>query len=322
MRRDSRLRRSVVLLVAFAATVSGLAVAPADPPATTASAATDPRQAEVTAMATAFVDAFQKGDAKALAAFWTPDADYIDLNGRAIKGRDAIAADYAELFRNTTLQGKGGLALRIEVHSLRFPTADTAIEDGVTSVFGPDGTLPSRARYTNTLVKKDGKWLLASVRESPFVPPNHSQHLEGLGWMVGEWAQDGAGPGGEIARVRFDWTPDRNFIVALRAVSVGDALLDAGTERIGWDPAARIIRSWSFEPDGGFSEGSWKRDAGASAETWTSQSSAVLSSGSLMTSTARMTRVDADTVTWQSTNRVIDGTAQPDSPVITMKRVR
>jgi len=310
------LRLRVAVLLCSICAVVGLAFAPLEQDSVSAPTPAN-RQAEVTAMAEAFVEAFRKGDAQAMAAFWAPDADYIDLNGREVQGRDAIVADYAELFRTNK-----GLDLRIEVHSLRFPTPDTAIEDGVTSVFGPSGTLPSRARYTNTLIKRDGKWLLASVRESPFVPPNHARHLEGLAWMVGEWAQDGVGPGGEVARVRFSWTPDRNFIIGERAFSVGDALLDAGTERIGWDPAAKLIRSWSFEPDGGFSEGAWTRGAAGSPDAWSSHSSTVLASGSLMTSTAHLTRVDADTVTWRSTNRVIDGTAQPDSPQITMKRVR
>jgi uncharacterized protein (TIGR02246 family) len=314
------------LLAAVSVLFLGLAllgVAPA--PQTPANAQAEE---EITALANRFIDAFGQGDAQALAAFWTPDGDVVDLAGRTLRGRDAIAADYAELFEHNK-----GLTLRIEVLSRRFPTPETAVEDGVTSVLGPKGTLPSRARYTNTLVKRDGSWLLSSVRESPYTPPNHTEHLAPLAWMIGAWAQqapDGASPDGGVSRVIFDWTPDGNFIVARRAVSVGDRLLDAGTERIGWDPAGKYIRSWSFEPDGGFSEATWSSGAisgtGAGGappvETWTSRSSAVLSSGSLMTSTAVMTRVDADTVTWQSRSRRIDGQPQPDSPVITMKRVR
>ena len=58
-----------------------------------------------------------------------------------------------------------------------FPTPDTAIEDGVTSILGPDGSLPNRAHYTNLLVKKEGKWLLASVRESPYLPTERNAVL-------------------------------------------------------------------------------------------------------------------------------------------------
>src|SRR5437016_2207236 len=37
-----------------------------------------------------FIAAFNKGDAKDVAAFWTEDATYTDLDGRQHKGRPAI----------------------------------------------------------------------------------------------------------------------------------------------------------------------------------------------------------------------------------------
>ena len=120
-----------------------------------------------------------------------------------------------------------------------------------------------------------------------------------------------------VALVAFDWSPDRNYIMVVRAMGVGDTLLDNGTERIGWDPAAKIIRTWTFEPDGGFGEGAWSREG----DTWKSRMSSVLSSGSLMTSTSVVSRIDPDTITWQSTERVLDGKPVPDSPVITMRRI-
>jgi hypothetical protein len=41
-----------------------------------------------------------------------------------------------------------------------------------------------------------------------------------------------------------------------------------------------------------------------------------------MISAGTITRVDQDTITWQATNQAVDGAAIPDSPVITMRRVR
>ena len=46
-------------------------------------------EAAIQKNAEAFVAAFHKGDAKALAAFWTPDGDYTDLTGRRRTGRGA-----------------------------------------------------------------------------------------------------------------------------------------------------------------------------------------------------------------------------------------
>src|SRR5207249_5698340 len=99
--------------------------------------------------AEAFVEAFHKGDAKAVAAFWTPDGDYVDENSRVLKGQKAIQDSFADLFAT-----RKGLKVRIDVASLRFPAPDLAIEDGTSTVLAPDGSAPSRARYTNVLDRK------------------------------------------------------------------------------------------------------------------------------------------------------------------------
>jgi len=261
--------------------------------------------------ANAFVTAFDRGDAKALGVFWTTDADYIGPDGRVLRGRDAIVVDYAELF-----EANKGLKARIEMHSIRFPTPETAIEDGVTTVIGPEGSLPSRTRYTNTLVKRDGQWMLSSVRESDYVPAGNAEHLRTLDWTIGDWLEERSDRGPR-AHAIFDWTPDLHYIVVARGVVVGDALLFAGSERIGWDPITQRVRSWSFEADGGFGEGAWTSADG----TWIIRSNAVLASGSRMVSTTTVKRVDPVTITWQVTGQSIDGIKVPDSPVVTMKRV-
>jgi uncharacterized protein (TIGR02246 family) len=108
--------------------------------------------------AEAFIDAFHKGDAKAVAACWTADGDYTDRTGRHLQGRAAIEKSFQDLFSEHK-----GLKLRINSNSLRFVTPDVAIEDGSTEVAVPDGGPPSRARYTSVHVKKDGSWYLSSV---------------------------------------------------------------------------------------------------------------------------------------------------------------
>jgi hypothetical protein len=65
-----------------------------------------------------------------------------------LNGRPAIEKDFDNLFAENK-----GLKLRIEIASLKFPTPDTAVEDGTTAVLAPDGTAPSRARYSNFFVK-------------------------------------------------------------------------------------------------------------------------------------------------------------------------
>jgi len=197
--------------------------------------------------AKAFVGAFEKGDAKAVAALWAEDGDYVDVTGRHLQGRSAI--DNA--FKNFFAENKG-LKLRIDVNSVRFLTPDMAIEDGTTSVISPDDTFGSQARYTNIHVKKDGQWVLQSVREAPYTPPGNYEHLQGLQWAIGEWVDEGNGP--EVGRVTFEWSPEGSFIVSTQAVTVKDTLMSRVTEWIGWDQSRSQLRSWSFEGDGGVGE--------------------------------------------------------------------
>src|SRR5262249_39608691 len=100
-----------------------------------------------------FIAAFERGDAKAIASFWTPDGDYVDQVGRHIKGREAIEKLYARLFA-----GRKGGKLSIIVTSARFVTPDVAIEDGITEVTSPEGGPPTSAGFSAVLVKKDGVW--------------------------------------------------------------------------------------------------------------------------------------------------------------------
>lgn len=261
--------------------------------------------------AEAFVEAFHRGDAKALAAFWAPDGDYTDQTGRTLNGREAIEKSFKKFFGENK-----GLKLRIDIGSLRFVTPDVALEDGVTSVLSPDGGPPSRARYAIVHVKKDGQWLLSSVRDAPFAPPTNQEHLSALEWAIGDWADEN--DKGESARVSFGWTENQNFIVSSFTTTFKNISIGGGTQWIGWDPLKKQIRSWTFESGGGFGEGFWSVDG----DRWTIKSTAVLRDGKKLSATNVLTRIDADTMSWQAKDRTEDGKELPDIKAIKMKRAK
>ncbi len=261
--------------------------------------------------AEAFVAAFHKGDAKALAAFWTPDGDYTDQTGLHRKGREAIEKAFREL-----LAENKGLKLRIDIDGLKFITPDVAVEDGMTSVIPPDGGPPSRARYTIVHVKKEGHWYLSSVRDAPYVAPTNHEHLKVLDWLVGDWAS--APEQGEVARVGYSWAPSQNFMLASFTTTFKNIAIGGGTQWIGWDPLAKQIRSWTFETAGGFGEGTFTRDG----DKWIIKAAGVLHDGKKLAATNILTRIDADTMTWQTRDRTADGNPLPDVKPITMKRVK
>jgi uncharacterized protein (TIGR02246 family) len=119
--------RSALFWIASAlALAAGLSAQPAP------AAVSDDNAADAAALkknAEAFITAFDKGDAKAVAAFWTPDGDYVDETGRHMKGREEIEKTFAEFFSENK-----GMKAQIHTESLRFVTPDVAVEDGVTAV--------------------------------------------------------------------------------------------------------------------------------------------------------------------------------------------
>jgi len=260
--------------------------------------------------AKAFVDAFDKGDAKAVAAFWAEDGDYVDLNGRHMQGRSAIENAFKDVFTEDK-----GLQLRIDVNSIHFLTPEIAVEDGTTSVIPPDNAPPSQARYTNVHVKKDGQWVLQSVREAPYTPPSNYEHLRGLEWAIGDWVDEG--DGSQVGHVTFEWSPEGTFIISTQAVTVKDTLVSRVTEWIGWDPGTSQVRSWSFEGDGAIGEGVWSNQG----DQWIIKTNAILPDGRKLAATNVVTRTGPDTVTWQSKDRTLDGKELPDIKETKMKRV-
>jgi uncharacterized protein (TIGR02246 family) len=111
----------------------------------------------------AFVAAFNRGDIKAVAEAYAPDADFLSAQGQRVKGRDALEKYFAKGFA-----GSKGLTLKHSDSSIRFLKPDVAIADGTWEITGrPEGN-PARGYYTAILMKRDGQWLI--VYDRPMVP--------------------------------------------------------------------------------------------------------------------------------------------------------
>ncbi len=78
--------------------------------------------------------------------------------------------------------------------------------------------------------------------------------LQPLEWLVGEWIDEGRN---EVVEAKFDWDENKSFLLEeFQVVREGSVVLK-GTQRIGWDPQAKQIRSWIFDSAGGFGEAVW-----------------------------------------------------------------
>jgi uncharacterized protein (TIGR02246 family) len=285
-------------------TAGRLPAVAAEPAAKEPEAPTKDRRAE-------YVAAFNRGDAKALAAFWAEDAEYVDQDGHQYKGRPAI-----EKMLQRDLAEHKGAKLDIHLDSVKQLSPDVELEDGVTAVTAPDGGPGSAARFSAVLVKKDGQWFLQSVHDAEAGAPSTNEHLEDLGWLIGAWT--GETEKGESATATYEWADGQDFIVSSFAMTADGNPVAGGTQWIGWDAVDKKIRSWSFYSQGGASEAVWTRDG----DQWLLKTTAHTTDGKTVSATKVMTKVNDDQMTWQMTKVTVDGESQPDLKPVKMKRVQ
>jgi uncharacterized protein (TIGR02246 family) len=262
----------------------------------------------VRALDEAFVRDYNKGDSKALAAMFTEDAEVIEGEGDRFQGRDLIEQSFAETFAASK-----GATIAFEIGAIRLLHPEVAKEEG-RSVITPTKGAPVSRLYTVLYVKRDGRWLISSVREEidPLVRPH--DRLKDLEWMVGEWVDEAPD---SVARFLCRWSDDGNFLIRSFTLKRAGKSVMTGTQRIGWDPLTRQVRSWEFDSEGGFGEGRWSRDG----ERWVVKHSAVRPEGITASATNIMTRVRPDMVRWVSTDRVLGDESLPDDDAYVLVRV-
>jgi len=252
-----------------------------------------------------FAAAFESGDAKAVAAHWTENGEYVADDGTVLRGRTAIEDDYADLFAKR----KGAIKVEIDVDTIRFPSRDTAIEEGFFKV--RVGKEPAaNSKYTILHVRENGKWLMAVVREWP----GSGVSLRDLDWLIGTWAAKRDDT--EIV-TKYEWWGDKSFI--RMDITIKDKKTTTkGFQMIGKDASTGQLRSWTFDPDGSFGEATWGREG----KKWMLDSAAVLGSGEVLTATSIITPLDDNTFTFQSVRRTVGDLDVPDIGPVRVTRVK
>ncbi len=240
---------------------------------------------------------------------WSPEAVYLNrATGEEVVGRDAIAKQFVEMFKDAP-----EIKLTDETESVQFISPNVAVERGNSTVMVPKKE-PEEVPYSAVYVKRDGQWLLDRVTdEAKAASDSHYEQLKSLEWMIGHWVDKD-----ENVDVETDcsWTKNRTFITRSFTVSVEDEIELSGMQIIGWDPAAKAIRSWTFDSDGGFAEATWtfKKDR------WYISNKGVLADGRKASMTNVIKPVDANSFTWQTIDRTAGGELLPDVPEVLIVR--
>ena len=251
--------------------------------------------------------AFGKGDAKAVAAFWTPEGEYLGPGGAPLRGRKAIARAYATFFAASK-----GLELELKPESIRFVGSDAAVEEGVAVRRLAGAKRGATSRYSTLHVRQKGKWLRAIVRE--WDEPEEAS-LKDVAWLLGSW--QAAGKDREV-RLRFEWAEGKAFLRGRFTLKEKGKEAVSGTQIIGKDPVEGRLRSWVFDSSGGFGEGTWTREG----ENWVIESTGTLPDGTQTEASNILTPLGKDAFTWQSVDRSADGEEKPDTDLVKVTRVK
>jgi uncharacterized protein (TIGR02246 family) len=255
-----------------------------------------------------FVRDYNRGDSKALAALFTDDSESIEAEGDRYRGREPIERRFAETFAASP-----GVKIAVEIGSIRFLGPDVAKEEGQTVI--TPAKEPRQVRpYTVLFVRRGGRWLISSVREEadPLISPH--DRLTDLEWMIGDWVDQA--PDSEV-RLNCRWSEDGNFLIRSFTVKQQGKPVMTVTQRIGWDPLARRIRSWEFDSEGGFGEGTWSRDG----ERWVVKHTGVRPEGVAASATNVMVKERTDLVRWSSADRVLGDESIPGTESYVLVRV-
>jgi len=301
-----------VLLLLSSTACLGWAKEPASCPSDDKSPTEQPESSQdlaaIRAESEALVAAFNKRDAKAIAALWTEDGEYIDDIGRRFLGRDAIAKGYAAFFADNPK-----VTLRIMIDSVRLLSDSTAIEDGRAVVDPPPAGVPGFSKYSVVHVKVDGKWRMASVRDTHVETPSGFRNVADLAFLIGTWIAEEHGNKTEsVCR----WIANKSFVERKYTITAVDGTQTSGVQLIGWNPLDGHVQSWNFSPDGGHAVGIWSPQEGG----WSAEMRGVTGDGVATTSVNTLRRLDENAYVWQSVQRTAGGIALPDTDEVVLKR--
>ena len=264
---------------------------------------------EIRANVEAFVKAYNAGDAKAVANLFAPEAQTIDEDGETTQGRKAIEKRVAGTFAESP-EGR----IKLDVESIRFIGSALAIETGKSTVKPSPGGTADVSRYTAVHLKSsDGKWLIGFVRETEETELTNSERLKPLEWLIGDWVDESPD---SVVITSCKWSDNKNFLLSDINIRVQGSSAMHLTQRIGWDPLTKQIKSWLFDSEGGYGESIWTRDG----DQWVVKATAVRRDGTTASMTNIYTPTGKDSYTWQTTDRVVAGEVLPPMEIKVVRK--
>lgn len=252
--------------------------------------------------------AFNAGKVDEIVAMFLPQGELIDEEGTVYQGSKEIKALLEAFFARFP-----GAKLSVNIESIRL-LGPIALEEGTRTITTKDGATKSQFRFLAVRVKADDGWKLASMRDFADDPaPTAHDRLQEVAWLVGDWVNEGAD--GKVA-ITYRWSEDKNFLLGEFQFNPGEGEARKSSQRIGWDPATGKIRSWLFDADGGFAEGSWT----LVEDGVVIKSASVNPDGATASATISIVPVDKNRFIMAGTERIVGNDREPDFEITVVRR--
>jgi uncharacterized protein (TIGR02246 family) len=293
------------LTAVVAALAAGVWAAWAQPPARQPGG---DEAAGVRKLAADYTEAFNAGDATAVARAWTADGEYTDPDGDTHRGWTAIEKEFAATFATNPKA-----TVEITVETVRPLGKQVAAVEGTAKTRSPADPEPAVSRFSGVFAREDDGWRIASLTD--WVPDAAADvPVADLGWLVGEWAAKG--DGGDL-KVMYAWDEAKAFLRGSYTITRDGKAAATGLHVIGRDPLGGL-RGWVFDRSGAFGEAAWSRDG----SRWLADSVGALPDGSELAATAVLVPLGPDAFTWQAVGRTAGGAELPDDPPVKVTRVK
>lgn len=123
----------------------------------------------ILALEKAYDDAWNQGEARKVASFFIPDAIIINPHGEVAEGKKEFENLLTQLF-NSRFKDSTHKSNILRIH---FPKENVAVVDGeatVTEIIELGEKTKTIVRFTDIMVKENGKWLIADTRAYTYLP--------------------------------------------------------------------------------------------------------------------------------------------------------
>ena len=193
-----------------------------------------------------------------------------------------------------------GATMTVTIESIRFLGPDIAVEKGVAKVKLPGADAPIGSALHRGPCPARRQVDHGCRARRPLRAGLNGDYLKDLEWLIGDWKVEAKD---RPLLLHFEWMAQRNFIKNTYMVTKDGKSTLTGGQIIGWNPKLGRIVSWHFDAEGGFGNDVWTKDG----SKWVIEARGVFRDGSESTAVNVLTPIDANSFTWQSLERTLDG---------------